>query len=305
MHYLLPNYARGDRYLRTICKRAHQLTHPFRLRVKPAGTSPMLTYGYLGNIARQARCCQNNPSLRSYNNVLIADHGFGPESLRNNIYRLAVHDQILRGVEFSRGDLLSSHDKNAIHAHLKTIQNQSVLQLMGLFSGKGNSGIALFIKPAPVIVALQLKQCFTPKWHAKQFERRAMDAGLEVFSSFKRLEIRLTPEGERQKTINNNQRISINTNKVEFAACPTSMFALNLILHGIPVELSKIHPLSDQLGYMIPRLNQSDALELVHEAIIRTTFSMSKIRKIESLIDQFKPEHSIKEHAVKLNPATA
>ena len=290
MHYLLPNYARGDRYLRTICKRAHRLTHPFRLRVKPAGTSPMLTYGYLGNIARQARCCQNNPSLRSYNNVLIADHGFGPESLRNNIYRLAVHDQILRGVEFSRGDLLSSHDKNAIHTHLKTIQNQSALQLMGQFSGKGASSIALFIKPAPVIVALQLKQCFAQKCHANQFERRAMDAGLEVFSSFKRLEIRITPEGERGKTINNNQRISINTNKVDFAACPTSIFALNLILHGIPVELSKIHPLSDQLGLTIPALAQADALELAYEAITRTTFSMSKIRKIEYLVDQFKPK---------------
>ena len=300
MHYLLPNHARGDRYLRTICKRAHRLSHPFRLRAKPAVTNPMLTYGYLGNIARQARCCQKNPKLSPYNHVLIADHGFGPESLRNNIYRLAVHDQILRGVQFSRGDLLSSCDKNAIHAHLKSIQNQPALNLMGQFSGNGTSSIALLIKTAPVIAALQLKQCFDPKCHAKQFAQRAMDAGLEVFSSFKRLEIRLTPEGEREKTVNKNFPIFIDTNKVEFAACPTSMFAINLILKGIPVELSKIHPLHDQLGCTIPTLSQADSLQLAYEAIILTTFSMSKIRKLEALINQFKPKDSIKKDAVNL-----
>lgn len=72
------------------------------------------------------------------------------------------------------------------------------------------------------------------------------------------------------------------------------MYALNLILQGIPVELSKTHPLSDQLGCTIPSLNQPDALELAHETIICTTFSMSKICKLEALINQFKPIYSIK-----------
>ena len=55
LKYLLPNYERGDRYLRKICQRAHRFTHPFRLCNDPAEPGMKLAYGYLGNIARHAR----------------------------------------------------------------------------------------------------------------------------------------------------------------------------------------------------------------------------------------------------------
>ena len=58
LKYLLPNYERGDRYLRKTCQRAHRFTHPFRLCNDPAEPGMKLTYGYLGNIARHARRCQ-------------------------------------------------------------------------------------------------------------------------------------------------------------------------------------------------------------------------------------------------------
>ena len=105
LKYLLPNYERGDRYLRKICQRAHRFTHPFRLCNDPAEPGMKLTYGYLGNIARHARRCQQHTGLKPYRNIIIADHGFGPEDLRNNIYRLMVHDNHVRGIQFSTENL--------------------------------------------------------------------------------------------------------------------------------------------------------------------------------------------------------
>tara|TARA_Y100000766_G_C18737718_1_gene521946 strand:- start:35 stop:823 length:789 start_codon:yes stop_codon:yes gene_type:complete len=260
-----------------------------------------LTYGYLGNIARQARLCQKNIGNKPYRNIIIVDHGFGPEELRNGIYRLVVHDQHARGIQFSTGGLLSHRHQNAIHQHLKLLQSNGHLRLMGLFSGEEKKEIALFVEPAPVLVSLQLKKNFNPDSYAETFKQRADDTGLQLFRSFKRLEIDLTPDGERQKTINSADHVSIESSQIKLAACPTSMLALSLILKGIPVELSPIHPLIDQIGPTVPALKQHDALELVFNTITQTTFSIKNIRRIENALSKFNPMQDIQKNIITIN----
>lgn len=303
MRYLLPNYERGDRYLRQICRRAHRFTHAFRLCNDPTAKGNKLTYGYLGNIARQSRLCQADSEARPLNNVLIADHGFGPQELRNNIYRLTLQNQHIRSVQFSTGRLLTHRHKNAIHQHLKTLQHSEHLQLTGHhFSNTNgnNNEIALFVEPAPVLTALQIREVFKPDLYAKSFKQKAEYAGLQLFRSHKRLEISLTQDGERQKTINNSEKTSIKPSRIKLAACPTSMIAVSLILQGIPVELSPIHPLADQLGLHIPALQTNESLDLIYQTIIKTTFSMDKIRSLEHAASEFKPEDDIRSDSIIL-----
>ena len=299
--YLLPNYERGDRYLRRICRRAHPFTHSSRLCDDPTEPGNKLTYGYLGNIASHARLCQKNIENKPYRNIIIADHGFGPEELRNDIYRLVVHDPHARGVQFSTGSLLSNRHRNRIHKHLQRLQSKGQLRLMGHFSGEEKKEVALFIEPAPVLVSLQLKKNFNPDSYAETFQQRADDMGLQLFRSFKRLEIGLTPDGERQKTINSADHISIESSQIKFAACPTSMLALSLILKGIPVKLSPIHPLIDQLGPTVPALKQREAFELVYSAITQTTFSIKNIRRIENALCKFNPTQDIQKNMITIN----
>ena len=76
------------------------------------------------------------------------------------------------------------------------------------------------------------------------------------------------------------------------------MIAISLILKGIPVELSPIHPLVDQLGTKISALNKKDALEVAYDAITKTTLSIKKIRGLEPALSQFNPERDIQNSAV-------
>ena len=299
LKYLLPNYERGDRYLRTICQRAHRFTHPFRLCNDPAEPGMKLTYGYLGNIARHARRCQQHTGLKPYRNIIIADHGFGPEDLRNNIYRLMVHDNHVRGIQFSAENLLSARQQNAILQHLKSLQEDKSLRLMGNLSRPEKpKGIGLLVEHAPVLSALQTTKSFNPDEYKKKFQQRLHEKSLQLVRSFKRLEIDLTHDGERKKTINHGQQVTLEADQIQLAACPTSMMAISLILKGIPVELSPIHPLVDQLGTKISALNKKDALEVAYDAITKTTLSIKKIRELETALSQFNPERDIQNCAV-------
>lgn len=49
------------------------------------------------------------------------------------------------------------------------------------------------------------------------------------------------------------------------------MLAVQLMLQGIPVDLSPLHPLADQLGLQIPSMKRDEALERLHDVICRTT----------------------------------
>ena len=300
MKYLLPNYERGDRYLKQIAKRAHRITYPIRIKSNIIETENMLTFGYLGNVARRARQCQRNSSLSPYCNVLIADHGFGPKHLRNNLYRLAIHDKNIRGIELNNNQLLTNKIQDEIYSHLKYLQEDTNLRLTGQWLGETAKTIALLVEPAPVLVELQLEKRFDKSEYQKQVAQRAAQHNCCLFLSRKRVEIGLTEEGERKKTINNGAPEEINKDQVAFAACPTSMIALDLILKGIPVDLSPIHPLVDQLGLFIPSLTAQEALETVYETICRTTFCMRRVRKVEEIINQFEPLRAITQNSVKL-----
>ena len=78
------------------------------------------------------------------------------------------------------------------------------------------------------------------------------------------------------------------------------MIAISLILKGIAVELSPIHPLVDQLGSKLSALSKKDALEVAYTAIIKTTLGITKIREIETALTQFDPEINIQNNAVNL-----
>ena len=300
MKYLLPNYNRGDRYLRKIAQRAHRITHPLRVSKNPNTSDNMLTYGYLGNVARHARRCQKDPTLSPYRNIFIADHGFGPKHLRNNIYRLTIHDKTLRGVELSNNEMLTSRYRNSIYAYLKEIQQEKPLKMIGQWMGQPADSMAILVEAAPVLVDLQLVESFKPSQYTHRVLKKAKKIGCSVFSSHKRLEIGLTTEGERKKTIHNSDQIEVNPEAISFVACPTSMMALSLILKGIPVELSAIHPLVNQLGLYTPALSAGEAIEKVYETICRTTFCMRKIRSIEGWIETFDPDKQINSSVVKL-----
>ena len=258
-----------------------------------------LTYGYLGNIARHARRCQQHTGLKPYRNIIIVDHGFGPEDLKNNIYRLMVHDNHVRGIQFSTENLLSARQQNAILQHLKSLQEDKSLRLMGNFScPETTKGIGLLVEHAPVLSALQTTKSFNPDEYKKRFQQRLHEKSLQLVRSFKRLEIDLTHDGERKKTINHGQQVTLEADQIQLAACPTSMMAISLILKGIAVELSPIHPLVDQLGTKISALNKKDALEVAYDAITKTTLGIQKIRELETALSQFNPERDIQNSAV-------
>ncbi len=302
MRYLLPNYARGDRYLRALCQRTHRFTSRFRLSSDPCADTSMLTYGYLGVIARHTRRCQRDPSLQPLTHVLIADHGFGPPDLKHTLYRLAATGRRLRGLHFGNHDLLAPLFRDAIHAHLTSLQNATSLELMGRMQTGGADRIALLVEPAPVLTALQLDPTFEPIQHARIVEQQAAEAGLGLFRSYKRLEISLSAEGECVKNLREGERHALDPRAISFASCPTSMLAVQLMLQGIPVELSPLHPLTDQLGLQIPSMGRAEALERLYDVICRTTVCVPRMRRLEQRTQQFDPAHVLKPGAVALKP---
>ena len=262
----------------------------------------MLTYGYLGVIARHTRRCQRDPSLQPLTHVLIADHGFGPPELKHTLYRLAVTGRRLRSVHFGDHDLLAPRFRDAIHAHLTSLQNATSVELMGRMQTEGADQIALLVEPAPVLTALQLDPKFDPTQHARNIEQQAAEAGLGLFRSYKRLEISLSAEGERLKTLREGERRALDPRAIGFASCPTSMLAVQLMLLGIPVELSPLHPLADQLGLQIPSMGRGEALERLYDVICRTTLCVPRMRHLEQRTRQFDPADVLKPAAVALKP---
>ena len=300
--YLLPNYARGDRYLRALCRRTHRFTASFRVSSDPCADTSMLTYGYLGVIARHTRRCQRDPSLQPLTHVLIADHGFGPPDLKHTLYRFAATGRRLRGLHFGDHDLLAPRFRDAIYTHLKTLQGATSLELMGRMQAGGSKQVALLVEPAPVLTALQLDPTFDPTQHAQTVQRKAAEAGLGLFRSYKRVEISLSAEGERLKTLREGERRALDPRAIGFASCPTSMLAVQLMLQGIPVELSPLHPLVDQLGLQIPSMGRAEALERLYDVICRTTVCVPRLRRLEQRTRQFNPADVLKPDAVALKP---
>ena len=262
----------------------------------------MLTYGYLGVIARHTRRCQSDPNLHPLTHILIADHGFGPPELKHTIYRLGATGRRLRSINLCNQDLLAPRFRDAIYKHLKSLQGKSELRMMGDLQARRTDNIALLVEAAPVINALQLDQTFDPKLDAQSVQRRAAEAGLTFIQSFKQLEISLTVEGERRKSIRKGERLIIDPKFVSFASCPTSMLAVELVLQGIQVDLSPLHPLADQLGLQVPSIGRKDALELMYKVICRTTFCVPRLRLLEKRMNNFNPSDVLSSEVVDLKP---
>lgn len=62
------------------------------------------------------------------------------------------------------------------------------------------------------------------------------------------------------------------------------MIALHFILKGIPVELSNFHPLHNILGEIVHAHSNQEALDIVYNSLLKTTFSIRRIRKFERFI---------------------
>jgi hypothetical protein len=289
--YLYPNYARGDRYLHQICKRAHRFTHRWRITRDPYTPGLKITYGYLGNIARHCKC--ESPS-QSIDHILIADHSFVPSQLKHHTYRLGIHQDRIRTLNLGNAQLLDSTSRNTVHRYLKELQEQQTLSLFGVLSSDpASSQHAIAIKASPVLVALANREAENHLNSAMaRFSEHSSSEGLSIAHSHKRTDISLCPDGERSKTINQGERFTINAKQISRAFCPTSMLALHLILHGIPVELSQIHPLADILGIAINKQTRSEALDLVYNAIVQTTFHVKHLRELEPALAGFNPAHT-------------
>ena len=74
------------------------------------------------------------------------------------------------------------------------------------------------------------------------------------------------------------------------------------MLQGIPVELSPLHPLVDQLGLQIPSMKRAEALERLYDVICRTTVCVPRLRRLEQRTRQFNPADVLKPGAVALKP---
>ena len=81
-----------------------------------------------------------------------------------------------------------------------------------------------------------------------------------------------------------------------------AMLAVQLMLQGIPVELSPLHPLVDQLGLQIPSMKRAEALERRYDVICRTTVCVPRLRVLEQRTEQFNPADVLKTGAVALKP---
>ena len=284
--YLYPNYERGDRYLHQLCKRAHRLTHHWRTTRELYSPGIKLTFGYLGNIARYVK---RGKELGLLNNILIADHAFAPEQLKNQVYRLGVHNERIRGLTINHKRALSASARNQIYSHLLSLQAHSEFRLMGNYQKfKSNQhSTALVIQPAPVLIGLQTRKFIDWPAESSVFRSKANSEGHQIFESYKRLEIGIDQNGERSKTINDGQTFKIPTKQIISAYCPTSMMALNLILQGIPVTLSAIHPFADQLGLKIATNSKTEAINLVYELAIKTTIECKYMKRLEGEMDKF------------------
>lgn len=286
VQYLLPNHPKSDPRLRTICKRAHPITSFLHLTSDLYSNHEKITYGYLGTFARTIKAGPSSIQKIALQRLAILDHAYAPKSHKFGLFRASRFSTQLHTLELADQDLLENKHKNDLYSYLKEQQEEAQITLTGRtikdFSAKSISNI-LLINPAPVLLALRSinRESFNQELINRIQDRHGSK---NIYNSYKPIEIDLTKTGERDKQKRQCEEKLFQYDAIEKVYCPTSMLALHFILKGIPVELSNLHPLQKILGENIHTHSKQEALDIVYNSLLKTTFSIRRIRKFERFI---------------------
>ncbi|WP_063416711.1 hypothetical protein [Prochlorococcus marinus] len=217
---------------------------------------------------------------------MILDHAYAPKSHKFGLFRASRFSKELQTLKFPGQDLLENKHKNTLYSYLKEQQREDQIMLTGkTIKGFGikNSSNILLINPAPVLLAL--RSINQENFNQELIERiKDRHDSKNIYNSYKPLEINLTQTGERDKQKRQCEEKLFQYDAIEKVYCPTSMLALNFILKGIPVELSNLHPLQKILGENIHNHSKQEALDIVYNSLLKTTFSIRRLRKFERFI---------------------
>ena len=286
VQYLLPNHPKSDPRVRTICKRAHPITSLLYLTSDLYSNHKKITFGYLGTFARTILLGPSSAQKAALERLVILDHAYAPKSHKFGLFRASRFSQELQTLELPDQDLLDNKHKNDLYSYLKGQQGEDQIRLTGKaikdFSIKNSANI-LLINPAPVLLAL--RSINREDFNQELINRvKGMHGSKNIYNSYKSIEIDLTEKGERDKQKRQCEEKLFQYDAIEKVYCPTSMLALNFILKGIPVELSNIHPLQKILGENIHTHSEQEALDIVYNSLLKTTFSIRRLRKFERFI---------------------
>ena len=274
-HQLLSLYKRLDCASRG-CSLVNRI--PYRSKV------PHVTYGYLGYYSNLRK--QNIPHNSSFSNLYILDHAYVPSSLKGSVFRLCSGNSDLTPF-VTHDSLLSSIDLDFTFNHLCQLQSASEISFSvpSLQSFDGTSRIALFIKSSPVISRLLASKFLG----SVSFWKSHLHPDLTPLLSVKPTEVVLSPFFTTKSRIHQVIKKTFNYDQFEFVYSPSSMMAIPFILHSIPVYLSTAHPLFPILGSYIPPLSRKQSIELIINAISRTSISISMFSDLEALLSVIHP----------------
>ena len=91
----------------------------------------------------------------------------------------------------------------------------------------------------------------------------------------------------RHRVVNHfGERVDIDINRIRSVYCPSSMMALDFILMQCPTRISIGHPLYRIIGNYVPRLTESEAIELVMLCITRISFSLENLGVFNDYIQE-------------------
>lgn len=250
-----------------------------------------ITYGYLGIYSSlfhgPSRFFNSTISFRSF----ILDHAFAPKQLKTDVFRIARMDQNLTTIRFNQRFLSDSHI-DAIYAHLKSLAESRLVNILSPLSNHLSSissidSISLLIKKSPVFSHFAGKSnChnLTNQWLVRRLSKQSALPSLKHLISVKAFEPALSPTGSINFRRSFTHSHVLNYDQIIDVTAPTSMFALNFILHSVPTRLSNSHPLSCLLGDFIPALPSIEAIDLLMESIIRTSVSRENLMELSSYL---------------------
>ena len=244
-----------------------------------------ITYGYLGFYCQAffGGIIKNQADI--FNNNYIIDHSFSPTSLKGTIFRLSRMNSELETMIFPQA-MISGQEKDIIYENLTQISEAN--HLSTTMEIKQADEIRMSQKQVVILIknsSLQerIKKSGQPlvnQWkHFKYNENEYIHA-----ISFKPWEIKLTKLGHHRVIEHRGKKVKISANIIKRVYCPTSMMAIELIAKGLPIKLSKGHPLYGLLGEYVPKLKPKERIEMLMSCITKISFSLNKLQKVHDLL---------------------
>jgi len=252
-----------------------------------------ISWGYLGLYAWLSLCANTNQRNIAARSSFSLDHAFGPASLKRRIFRVARMDKTLTSIVFNQS-LLNSSDIDSIYLHLKEISCQQTISFqstpdLSAINLSAHRSISLLIKRSAVLARLKGKSDnITSTWLREMRPYFLHDKNKHFpIVSIKKNEPILTSSGEVKSRSVMTSQITIPYQHISEVVCPFSMFAIPFILHSTPVYLSEGHPLFPLLGSYIAPCSPSSAIDLVLDAIKRTSVSLDRFALLETYLHRY------------------